>query len=252
VTALFAAEISKLRTVRVTWILTLFGVLFVALSVSLILFGAFGEPFAGTAGEVADVVAAPGGNSIIVLVVALLSMTTEFRHGTIGRTLQLTPSRTAVLLAKMAAAAVYAVAFLALSLALVAILLVVAGARQGIGLDVSGPAYEAAWQGLVALVLTALLGVAFGALVRAQVVAVTVALVWVFAVEQLFVGLLPEVGRWLPFQALNGLFLSEAQAANAPPGTFIVHEPATALGVFFAWVVAFGLAAVVLMRRRDV
>jgi ABC-2 type transport system permease protein len=252
VTALFAAEISKLRTVRVTWILTVFGVLFVALGASLILFGAFGEPFAGTAGEVADVVAAPGGNSIIVLVVALLSMTTEFRHGTIGRTLQLTPSRTAVLLAKMAAAAVYAVLFLALSLALVTVLLVVASVQQDIALDVGAPAYEAAWQGLVALVLTALLGVAFGALVRAQVVAVTVALVWVFAVEQLFVGLLPEVGRWLPFQALNSLFLSEAQTANAPPGTFIVHEPATALGVFLAWVVAFGLAAVVLMRRRDV
>ena len=31
-----------------------------------------------------------------VLVIGLLAMTTEFRHGTIGRTLQFTPSRTRV------------------------------------------------------------------------------------------------------------------------------------------------------------
>ncbi len=100
--------------------------------------------------------------------------------------------------------------------------------------------------------LTVLLGVAFGALVRAQVVAIVVALVWIFVVENLFAALLPDVGRWMPFQALNGLFIPEAAMGQMPDGAFVPLAGVTALLVFSAWVVAFGAAAVVLMRTRDV
>jgi hypothetical protein len=252
VSGVFAAELRKLWTVRATWILTGLGWAFVALNASITLFGGFGEPFTGTTEQVADALGSAGGNSMFVLVVALLSMTTEFRHGTVGRTLQLTPSRTRVLAAKMAAAAVYALVFLVGAVLVVAGLLVLASLRQGVGLDLGGSLIEPVAESATALVLTALLGVAFGALVRAQVVAITVALVWVFAVENLVTGLVHDVGRWLPFQALNSLFLSDAQAANAPEGSFVVHEPATALGVFLAYVVVFAVASAVLLRRRDV
>jgi hypothetical protein len=247
-----AAEIRKLTSVRATWILTLLGWAFVGLGVATTLFGGFGGPFTGDAGQVADAVGAAGSNSAIVLVVGLLLMTTEFRHDTIGRTLQLTPSRTRVLAAKLAVGALYAVVFVIGALVVVAALVAIAGATEGVDLRIDGGSVEVAWQALVGMVLTSLLGVAFGALVRAQVVAVTVALIWVFAIENVVAGLLPDVGRWLPFQAVNGLFLSEAAIASAPDGTFIVLEPIQALGVFLAWVAVFLVAAGLLLRYRDV
>lgn len=250
-TGLIAAEVRKLTSVRSTLILTLIGWFLAVTSTMPIVISSF-EPFRGTSQQVADAVAGAGGNSIIVLVVGLLSMTTEFRHGTIGRTLQLVPSRTRVLFAKLAAGSVYATVFFLGALVLIAVVVVGAVLIQDVSFAVDGAAFEKAWQGLVGAILTVLLGVAFGALVRAQVVAIVVALVWIFVVENLFAALWPQVGRWFPFQALNGLFIPESAAGQLPDGMFVPLAGLTALAVFSAWVVAFGVAAVVLLRTRDV
>lgn len=249
---LVAAEIRKLTSVRSTWILTLIGWALVAISALAVVFGAFGDEFTGTTAQVADAVASAGGNTIIVLVVGLLSVTTEFRHGTIGRTLQLTPSRTRVLLAKLVSGSVYAVVFFLGALAVVLLVLLIGMVVRDTGLAFGAPVFEVGWQALVGAVLTAVLGVGFGALVRAQVVAIVVALVWIFIVENLFAALLPQVGRWLPFQALNNLFVPEAAVGQMPDGAFVPLAGLTALLVFTAWVLAFTVSAGVLLRYRDV
>ncbi len=109
-TGLVAAEVRKLTSVRSTYILTGIGWVLAVVSALPTILSAF-EPFTGAERQIADAVAAAGGNSAIVLVVGLLAMTTEFRHGTVGRTLQITPSRTRVLVAKLAAGTLYAVVF---------------------------------------------------------------------------------------------------------------------------------------------
>jgi ABC-2 type transport system permease protein len=251
VTGLVAAEVRKLTSVRSTWILTVIGWFLAATSALATVAGAF-EPFRGTEQQVADAFASAGGNSAIVLVVGLLAMTTEFRHGTVGRTLQITPSRTRVLLAKLVAGAGYAVVFFLGALVVVAAIVGVAALVQGVGLSFDDRVLEVSWQGMVGAVLTVLLGVAFGALVRAQVVAIVVALVWIFIVENLFAALLPEVGRWFPFQALNGLFIPEGAMGQLPDGAFVPLSGLAALTVFTAWVVVFTAGAAVLLRVRDV
>jgi ABC-2 type transport system permease protein len=252
VTGLLAAEVRKLTSVRSTWILTVIGWALVAISAAAVVFGGFGERFAGSAEQVTDAVGATGGNSIIVLVVGLLAMTTEFRHGTVGRTFQLTPSRSRVLVAKLAAGSAYVVVFFLGALVVVTVTLLIGVLIYGVGLDVGSGAVEVAWQALVGAVLTVLFGVAFGALVRAQVVAIVVALVWIFLVENLFAALLPDIGRWLPFQALNGLFIPRAALAQMPDDAFVPLAGVAALATFTAWVVAFTWAAALLLRYRDV
>jgi ABC-2 type transport system permease protein len=255
VTGLVAAEVRKLTSVRSTWILTAIGWLLVAVSVLPVVLGAFGPSFTGSSQQVADALAVTGGNSTnsaIVLVVGLLAMTTEFRHGTVGRTLQITPSRTRVLAAKLVAGSIYAVAYVVGALVVVFAVLQLVAAVQDTGLVFGSEAFEVGWQALVAAVLTALLGVGFGALVRAQVVAIVVALVWIFVVESLFLIALPDVGRWLPFQALNGLFIPEAAPTQMPGGAYVPLAGFTALVVFTAWVVTFTVGAGVLLRYRDV
>jgi ABC-2 type transport system permease protein len=251
VTGLIAAEVKKLTSVRSTWILTVIGWVLAATSALAVVFGAF-EPFAGTEQQVADAFASAGSNSAIVLVVGLLAMTTEFRHGTVGRTLQITPSRTRVLLAKLAAGILYAVVFFLGALVVIAAIVGIAALVQGVGLSFDARTFEVSWQGLVGSVLTVMLGVAFGALVRAQVVAIVVALVWIFIVENLFAALLPDVGRWLPFQALNGLFIPQTALDQMPDGAFVPLAGLTALVVFTAYVVVFTAGSAVLLRVRDV
>lgn len=249
---LYLAELRKLRTVRSTWAITVVGLLLVALSSSTVAFGGF-SAFTGSAAQTAALLDGVGGATVIPLIVALLAITTEFRHGTIGRTLQLTPSRTEVVGAKLAAAGTYALVFAAVGTVLALLLGVLGGVRAGVGLTFSAAFGETLWQAAVALVLTALLGVAFGALVRSQALALTVALVYIFVLENLVVFARPEVGRWLPFQALNNLFVSQEMMEQG--GGMAMADPlspAVALGTFVAWVVGFSALAVASMRYRDV
>lgn len=250
---LLAAELRKWWTVRTTWVLTLLGWALVALTTAAGLFSELaGTPFTGSDPEVAQAVGQIGANAMIVLVVALLAMTTEFRHGTIGRTFQITPSRTRVLAAKLTAGVVYALAFFLTSLVVVAALVLLAAAVHGGGVAVGGETATALWQGPLGLALNAVLGVAVGALIRSQVVAITLTLVWLFIVENLVTALRPAVGRWLPFQALNALFLPQEALQAAPEGAVLPLAPASALAAFLAYVAVATAAAAVLLRTRDV
>jgi ABC-2 type transport system permease protein len=250
---LVVAELRKYTTVRTTWVLTLVGWGLVALSGGLlVLTSQVGGPFGGTAREVADVVDQIGSASVILLVVAVLAMTTEFRHGTVGRTLQLTPSRSRVLVAKLVSGVVYAVVFFLGGVAVSGLVLLAGMLVRDVSLGFGSEVATALWQGVVGLGLTAMLGVALGALLRNQVVAITVALVWVMVVESLVSQLLPEVGRWLPFQALNALFVSAEMRATVPEGMLTLLEPMAGLAVFLGYVLVATVAAGVLLRVRDV
>ncbi|MBS3939548.1 MAG: hypothetical protein KG028_01170 [Actinobacteria bacterium] len=249
---LLASEWRKLRTVVTTWVLTAvgWGMVLLGLMLPFIVPG-FGAPFDGSAGQIASSVDAIGGNSFIVMIVGILVITTEFRHGTIGRTLQLVPSRLTVLAAKLAAGVLYAIAFVVTSLLIVAVVLFVMSAVNDAPLQWGPAVGTALWQAFVGMSLTALLGVAFGALVRSQVIAITTSLIWVLVVEQLLFNFFPRSGQWLPFNALNALFITPEARAQMPPNVEFL-DVGVALGVFVGYVVVFTLAAAVLMRKRDV
>lgn len=247
--SLIVAEIRKFTTVWTTAILTLVGVALAGTAGTFFVFESeFSGEFLGQDAQVAAIIDQVGGVAIIAMVVGLLSVTTEFRHQTIGRTFQLVPSRTRVVATKMLVGAVYGLVFFVLGvLPLFGALLV-----SGQELEFGELTRAALWQGPVGLALMSVFGVALGALLRSQVVAVALTLVHFFIVESLFVQFLPEVGRWLPFQALNALFTSEettAMAGDMAPGAL---DPLVGLSVFVAYVLVAAAAAVVLMRTRDV
>lgn len=251
--ALIASEVRKLTTVRTTWVLTLVGLALVALAAAVFVFvEQFTGPFTGTDPELAATVDQVGSNSVIVLVVAILMVSTEFRHGTIGRTLQLVPSRTRVLTAKVATGVLYALTFFVLGLLVVAVVVGIGQAVKDVGIDLGSETLASLWQGVAGLALTAALGVAIGALLRSQVVAITVTLVWLFVGESLVNVWLPGVARWLPFQALNAVFLSEEALSQVPEGQIQPLDPLVALVVFLAYVAVATVAAGILMRVRDV
>ena len=250
---LLIAELRKLTTVRTTWVITVLGVAFAAVGAGFFLFETeFTGPFTGTDAQIAAAVDNVGAMSPVVVVVGLLAMTTEFRHGTAGRTFQLTPSRTRVMLAKLVVGAVYGVVFSLVGLAAVAAVVAAASIGLDNGLDPGADTFAAVWRTPVGLALATVLGVAIGALLRNQVVAITATLVYLFLGEQLFNQFFPEVARWLPFQALQALYASEETMATVPEGMLQPLDAPVALAVFLGYVAVAAIAATALLRYRDV
>ncbi|MFP4636086.1 MAG: ABC transporter permease [Nitriliruptoraceae bacterium] len=250
---LLAAELRKLTTVRTTWVITLLGAVFAAFGAGFFLFETeLSGPFTGADGQIAAAIENVGSMSPVVVVVGLLAMTTEFRHGTAGRTFQLTPSRTRVMLAKLVIGALYGVAFAVFGTVLVAVVVAVAALGIDDALDIGPDTVAAVWQAPVGLGLATVLGVSIGALLRNQVVAVTVTLVYLFLGEQLFNQFFPELARWLPFQALQALYTSEETLAAMPEGMIQPLDAPVALAVFLAYVAVATIGATILLRYRDI
>ena len=108
----------------------------------------------------------------------------------------------------------------------------------------------AARNALVAALLGAF-GVAIGALVRNQVVAVVGLLVLTFVVETTLVALVPEVARFGPFSALP-TGVADIPAEDAGLGDEIqLLAPGPALLAMLAWIGAAFAAGAALLRRRD-
>lgn len=250
-TAPIATELRKLTTVRTTWALTAIGLVVVALSVSSYVFGEPVDAAVGSARRTATAIDVVGANSLMVLIVGVLAMTTEFRHDTIGHTLQLTPSRARVLWSKIVTGAIYGAGFFAACLVLTMLMLFARSVASDTSLEFGGVVLDSSWRNLVAMALTGMLGVAAGAVIRSQVVAVTTALMWVFVVENLVSAYDYGIGRWLPFQALNAIHTSEVDRA-VQDGRILPLPPTTGFLVFLGHVVLLSVIAGVLMSRRDV
>jgi len=250
---LLRSEMRKLTTGRILLVLTLVGLGLTAAGAS---FGLFATdltgPFTGSTRQVADAIAAVGSTAVIALIVGILSVTTEFRHQTIGRTLQIAPSRTRVLVAKLVASVAYALVLVVLTLAVTAVMLVIAAGVNGVSLEWGPEATRALWQAPIGFALNAMLGVAVGALLRSQVVALTVTLVWLFVVETLVFFLAPSIARFLPFAALEALFVDSASDVIDMGVTYAPLDPGVALIVFLSYVVVACVAAGVHLTRGDV
>jgi hypothetical protein len=180
------------------------------------------------------------------LLLGILGMTGEFRHQTITQTFLVTPDRGRVVAAKLIAyplaGIVLAVATLAVTAAVGAGWLAAKGmtpslldARLGRVLGVA----------LLSAGLCGLVGLGVGALVRNQVAALVVTLVWVLVVEGLLMSLLnaPSLGKWLPSAAA-------AAVITSPGGAHLSRLGGTLL--LAAYALGLALAGTRLVVRRDI
>jgi ABC-2 type transport system permease protein len=182
---------------------------------------------------------------VVTMVMATLSVTTEYRFGTIKATFQAVPSRTRALLAKAAV------------LALVAGVVgeVSSFGSWGAARLITGSSHtdiataeqwrQIAGMGLV-YAIAAVLAVAVGALLRQSAAAVAILLVFPLLVEQL-VEIIPGVGErlhdWMPFVAA-GQFASTVDHG-------LPYGPWGGLGYFAAVAAALLVAALVVVEKRD-
>lgn len=192
-----------------------------------------------------------GFGSVLVLILGVLAVTGEYRHGTIETTFQAVPRRYPVLCGKVAVYGGVSALVVLLVAPLESFLFKAGLGHYGDGLEVFGSdALRLYWVlPLYAVLLTAM-AVGVGALVRHTAGALAVLLLWKLVFESV-VGMLGDWGRtaqaYLPFINFERFF-----------GNGLMHEnidfpwgPTGSLLYFVAICLALFAAGVVTTMRRD-
>ncbi|MFD7653564.1 hypothetical protein ACFV4N_06250 [Actinosynnema sp. NPDC059797] len=194
----------------------------------------------------------------VVMVMAALAVTTEYRFGTIKATFQAVPDRTSPMVAK------------AVVVVLLSALVGEAAAFGSWGLswlladDTSQLALDSAndWRHVAGVGLVygagALLALGVGALVRQTAGAVSIILVFALVLESV-VGFIPNIGddiqKWMPFTVANKFIMGDPDVGAMPEGAGPAAvgdlSPWGSLGYFAAIAVAVYVISLVVVKRRD-
>jgi ABC-2 type transport system permease protein len=242
VSAFLRAELLKLRTTR-----TFAALVGSAVALSLlvvVLTASIADGFDSE--DVRDLFTADF-TSLFILLLGVMGMAGEWRHRTITSTVLAAPDRVRLLAAKTIA---YAVAGAVLSLIVTVTIMVVGSAilsARGETTAEFADLLDVLWRNLTVAALLGALGVAIGALLRNQVVAIIGVLVFAFVLEPALVALAPDVGRYGPTSAAPNAILGFDSDSN---GDYL-SSPAAGVAVLLAWIGAGSVAGAALLRGRD-
>jgi len=194
---------------------------------------------------------------MIVMVMAALAITTEYRFGTIKATFQAIPNRSSTLVAKATVVALFAgligevVAFGSVAIAKLI------KSNASLGIDTAYEWRAVAGVGLV-YALSAVIAMAVGTLIRHSAGAVSLLLIYTLLVESL-VQLIPNVGvdiqKWMPFNVANKFLTGDPDPTNrfldGPPPSNATLSPWWALAYFAAFAVVMLSVALFTANKRD-
>jgi ABC-2 type transport system permease protein len=198
---LLRSEWIKLVSTRTTWVMIGIGLLCEAL---------FAGLFVGLAsfhdiGNVKEVITGLGLLMTLMLVLGVLIISTEFRHGTASSTFLVTPRRWPVLVAKVGVGlAIGLLAGLLFVLVNGGLALPIYSGRGGT-LPPTGDIVEVYAGVVVSFALLAAFGIGIGAIVRNQVGAIIAAIAIFFVVSSLPELLPGTIGEYFPAQAVGTL-----------------------------------------------
>jgi ABC-2 type transport system permease protein len=245
-TSLIRSEVLKLRTARSFIVLVSVGVgLISLLSLATTLFAKY-SPSDQSPGV--DLISNASAVALFTLMLGVLSITTEFRNGSIASTLLVEPNRTRLLAAKLVAV-IAAGALIGLITSGIALLIGAAiFPSRGYSLGLDGTDVVELVAGTTAAgALMAAVGVGIGALVRAQTPAIVGILVYLFVVEPLLTFLVGSSEQYV-----LGSALSELTGTGADNG---IDDPLGQVPgglLLLGWAALFAVLGAVVMRARDV
>jgi ABC-2 type transport system permease protein len=247
-TALIRSELLKQRTTRTTGLVFLWMAGLVTLVVLLHVFSVKTADLSSRDGQLKVLGWGTGIGTLFASLLGALSITAEFRHGTIRPTLLATPRRHRVVAAKLMAGILAGLVVGVLAEGFAAALETIGLAARGIHISLTGGDFaQLVGGGAVAAALFAAIGAGIGAAVRNQVGAMAGLCLWSLLIETILIGNIPSAGKFTP-----------GAAAGAIAGAVQTQVPAKlvapALGLLL--LAGYALAAAVLgvrtITRRDI
>jgi ABC-2 type transport system permease protein len=245
-TRLVGAEVFKLRTTR-----TFYGLVLGALGLVLLIV----ILATATAGKdditLRDAIGISGFAQVFALLLGIIAVTAEFRHGTVTPSLLVVPDRVKLTLAKLGAAVIVGLVLGLVATGLAALIGSLILNARDIPNPLSGSdVTKMVIGGTIATALYAALGVGVGAIVRNQVGAVVGSLVYLFVLENLLTIAKPlrdPVAKFGFGGVGNGLTGTGDPTADHPP---LDQLPAgLVLAGYCAILLIIGIA---LMKKRDI
>lgn len=237
---LLRAELLKLRTVRTTWSMLGIGLLVEALFAGLYV----GLVSLNDVGPIRDVQTGTGLLMVMLLVLGVLAITTEFRHGTASTTFLAAPRRYPVLVAKLGAVlAMGLIAGLAYVAVNAGLALPLFESREG-SLPPSSDIVSVYAGVVVSFALLCAFGLGVGAIVRNQVGAIIAAIAFFFILSPLPELLPGSIGDYFPAQAVGSLH-------GSPEATEEGLSQVMGGLVLAAWSAGLVLIGTLLIGRRD-
>ena len=255
---LIKSEWRKLVYVRANWGLVFAATFISALSVAVTPFiidsqsELFG--FGLDQQEAVDSVYANGiSGYIFAIILGIMLMAGEFRHGTAVATFLTAPKRGVVVLAKLVVAAIGGILLMLIS-ALASFLAGYLALAQFP--DAASPSETLFLNTITASVLggavLAVVGVAIGTLVRNQMLAIVGALVYLFIIDPVLLALLPDAGKWLPTGLITAMLAIDVNAPELGMNTSDYLSPWLATLVLVGYGVVFAVTAWATSLKRDI
>jgi ABC-2 type transport system permease protein len=245
VTRVVSSELLKMRTTRTFWGLAGAAIALVMLAVVLVLAltdDAFDES------DVRSLLSSAGGAGLMMLILGVVFSAGEYRHGTIAWTLLVTPARLRVAVGQALASALAGAAVSAVAALLTAVVaLPWLGAKDAASLS-SGEVLGIFAGGVLYGALAGAFGAGLGALLRNQVLAVVLVLVYLFVIDPTLTALFEDYGRF----SLSGLQTSITGGSEEDFGGEDMLPFGVAVLIWVAYTAVLVGAAALLTSRRDI
>lgn len=246
---LIRAEFLKLRTTQV-W----FWLLLAAVAISMLFVIA---PLASngikTGSDVAEMFNGSGLAYLVLFVLGVLGVTTEFRYQTITPTLLQTPSRWSLVGAKMITYALLGIGYAVICVGIQLAIALPWLSAKNIHFSWSGDHVTRVLVGVfVILVLYGIVGLGIGALLRNQIVAVVVGVIFLAALQNIFV-IIPGVKHVYPFLpgGANNALLAVKTSDHRINGVHLL-PPAGAVVVLLLWAFIPAVLGAAFTMNRDI
>ncbi len=188
-----------------------------------------------------------------IFVLGALAVTTEYRYQTITPTVLATPSRWALITAKLITyalvGALYALICLTIQLAMALPWLSARHIHVSLS-DQKGPLLAA----FAVLALFALVGLGAGALLRNQIVAVTVGVIFILVLSRLFL-IIPGVKYiypYLPTGAVDSIVTDPHDAGNRVINNVHLMSAGAGIGVLLVWGLGMAILGAGISMNRDI
>lgn len=206
-TRLFSAELLKLRTVRSTWGFVIVALLFAGLATAANIGGTEAQDRLDAGFQYKLVIDAAFPATILALLMGILLVTNEFRHGSIARTLLAAPRRWRFVAVKLLAGGVTGALLICAMLVVVGLTSLIWLSALDVPVELD-QAVDGAWRAVIVTAVAGLFGAAIGGAVHSQVGALVGTLVWMFVLEPIcwvVLGLLDldRVSDYLPAAAFG-------------------------------------------------